>query len=127
MVGLPDSKTEPMLLNGTDITPYSSNATNNENLTDDTARIRDQAFALPRLVRPGSNSNNNNSYTLKFDVLDDKKVNADNINAEPVVVKKVAGKKTRGTRRRYVGRSSDLIHRLSHTTAVTPIQRVIYH
>ncbi|XP_020285415.1 solute carrier family 41 member 3 isoform X1 [Pseudomyrmex gracilis] len=90
MVGLPDSKTEPMLLNGTDITPYSSNATNNENLTDDTARIRDQAFALPRLVRPGSNSNNNNSYTLKFDVLDDKKVNADNINAEPVVVKKVA-------------------------------------
>lgn len=93
MVAIPDSRTDPVLLNGIGITvPNNSNSSNDDNLTDDTRRVRDQAFTIPRVITPASKNN----YTLKFenmDKTDDKKLNTDNINAEPVVMKKVAGKK----------------------------------
>ncbi|XP_029680386.1 solute carrier family 41 member 3 isoform X1 [Formica exsecta] len=90
MVAIPDSRTDPVLLNGIGITvPNNSNSSNDDNLTDDTRRVRDQAFTIPRVITPASKNN----YTLKFenmDKIDDKKLNTDNINAEPVVMKKVA-------------------------------------
>lgn len=95
MVGFPDSRTDPMLLNGIGITvPNNSNSSSNDNLTDDTRRVRDRAFTLSRVTMPASKDN----YALKFDnindKIDDRKLNADNnINAEPVVMKKIAGKK----------------------------------
>lgn len=95
MVAFPDSTTEPTLLNGTGLTPHNSNQ--NDNLTDDAnaRRVKDQAFTIPRVTMSGGQDN----YTLKFDrmdKIDEKKLHTDNnINAEPVVVKKVAGKKNR--------------------------------
>lgn len=93
MVAIPDSRTDPVLLNGIGITiPNNSNSSNDDNLTGDTRRVRDQAFTISRIITPTSKNN----YTLKFenmDKTDDKKLNTDNINAEPVVMKKVAGKK----------------------------------
>ncbi|XP_070150743.1 solute carrier family 41 member 2 isoform X2 [Polyergus mexicanus] len=90
MVAIPDSRTDPVLLNGIGITvPNNSNSSNDDNLTDDTRRVRDQAFTIPRVITPASKNN----YTLKFenmDNIDDKKLNPNNINAEPVVMKKVA-------------------------------------
>jgi len=92
MVAIPDSRTDPVLLNGIEITVPNNNSSSNNNVADDTRRVRDQAFTLPRITIPTSDDN----YTLKFENIDkinDKKLNSDNINAEPVVMKKIAGKK----------------------------------
>ncbi|XP_050450868.1 solute carrier family 41 member 3 isoform X1 [Cataglyphis hispanica] len=90
VVAIPDSRTDPVLLNGIGITvPNNSNSSNDDNLTDDTRRVRDQAFTILRVITPASK----NTYTLKFENMDktnDKKLNMGNINAEPVVMKKVA-------------------------------------
>lgn len=90
MVAIPDSRTDPVLLNGIEITVPNNNGSSNNNVADDTRRVRDQAFTIPRI--PTSDD----TYTLKFENIDkinDKKLNTDNINAEPVVMKKIAGKK----------------------------------
>ncbi|XP_012227264.1 solute carrier family 41 member 3-like [Linepithema humile] len=95
MVAFPDSTTEPTLLNGTGLTPHNNQ---NDNLADDAnaGRVKDQAFTIPRVTMSGGQDN----YTLKFDSvdkIDEKKLHTDNINTEPVVVKKVAaGLKTIG-------------------------------
>ncbi|GAB1863307.1 Solute carrier family 41 member 1 [Camponotus japonicus] len=89
MVAIPDSRTDPVLLNGIEITVPNNNSSSNNNVADDTRRVRDQAFTLPRITIPTSDDN----YTLKFENIDkinDKKLNTDNINAEPVVMKKIA-------------------------------------
>ncbi|XP_011260959.1 solute carrier family 41 member 3 [Camponotus floridanus] len=89
MVAIPDSRTDPVLLNGIEITVPNNNSSSNNNVADDTRRVRDQAFTIPRITIPTSDDN----YTLKFENIDkinDKKLNTDNINAEPVVMKKIA-------------------------------------
>lgn len=89
MVAIPDSRTDPVLLNGIEITIPNNNSSSNNNVADDTRRVRDQAFTIPRITIPTSDDN----YTLKFENIDkinDKKLNTDNINAEPVVMKKIA-------------------------------------
>lgn len=91
MVAIPDSRTDPVLLNGIEITVPNNNTSTNNNVADNTRRVRDQAFAIPHITISTSDDN----YTLKFEIdrINDKKLNTDNINAEPVVMKKIAGKK----------------------------------
>lgn len=83
------------MLNGTGITPQNSNENSNNNLTDDAMKVRDQAFTIPRVAM----LNDKDNYALKFE-LDKKRINTDNINAEPVFVKKIAGKRDRDCRSR---------------------------
>lgn len=94
MVAFSDSRTDPILLNGIEITvSNNSNSNHNDNLTDDTRRVKDQAFTLSRVTMSSCKDN----YALKFDnieKIDDRKLNTNNnINAEPVVMQKIAGKK----------------------------------
>ncbi|XP_011694271.1 PREDICTED: solute carrier family 41 member 2-like [Wasmannia auropunctata] len=86
MVAFLDSEIEPTLMNvGVGLTPTDNNRSNDDRLTSDIGRIRDQAFTTPRVTMP----NGRDGYALKFDGISDKKLSVD-INPEPDFVKKVA-------------------------------------
>lgn len=91
MVVFPGSTTEPVLLNGNGLRPHGYRIT--MDMTEDLnfQKIKDEAFTIPRVMMVNGKTN----YALEIESIDRAdKLNTptENINVEPVVVKKVAGK-----------------------------------
>lgn len=95
MVAFPDSGTEPVSLDITDLNQNDYRNYNEKPANDiDARKVKDQAFTIARVTM----ADNKDSYPLKFDGIDridDKKIKSstDSISAEPALVKKIAGKK----------------------------------